>query len=181
MAHTIESFTHDPLDLASSTTIRLIEVLPPQPGSESIQCKLTHKTTDVQYTCLSYVWGLESSSHDVYINGRVTWVRPNLWRFLRAVSMSLSRAHPTQQSSEKDSWLPQALWIDALCIDQENIDERNHQVQQMGEIYKNAHSVIAWLHDTEDADECSTNLTSDTWDSELTGTMGIDRFCSKAY
>jgi hypothetical protein len=37
------------------------------------------------------------------------------------------------------------LWIDALCIDQENVIERNHQVQQMGEIFSRASNVLAWL------------------------------------
>lgn len=38
-----------------------------------------------------------------------------------------------------------SLWIDALCIDQNNVLERNHQVQQMGVIYKQAQQVIAWM------------------------------------
>jgi hypothetical protein len=37
------------------------------------------------------------------------------------------------------------LWIDALCIDQSNTRERNHQVQLMGRIYAQATCVIAWL------------------------------------
>jgi hypothetical protein len=39
----------------------------------------------------------------------------------------------------------EALWIDALCIDQGQNDERNHQVQQMGSIYSGAQRVIAWI------------------------------------
>ncbi|KAF2825343.1 HET-domain-containing protein [Ophiobolus disseminans] len=38
-----------------------------------------------------------------------------------------------------------SLWIDALCIDQSNIAERNHQVQQMEWIYSNAFRVISWM------------------------------------
>ncbi|EMT64801.1 Heterokaryon incompatibility protein 6, OR allele [Fusarium odoratissimum] len=37
------------------------------------------------------------------------------------------------------------LWVDALCIDQNNIKERGHQVNRMGEIYKKADRVIIWL------------------------------------
>lgn len=36
-------------------------------------------------------------------------------------------------------------WIDAICIDQTNVRERNHQVQMMRQIYSNAESVFAWL------------------------------------
>jgi hypothetical protein len=37
------------------------------------------------------------------------------------------------------------FWIDALCIDQSNVSERNHQVAQMSQIYSNAWRVISWL------------------------------------
>ncbi|KAJ9604268.1 hypothetical protein H2200_011102 [Cladophialophora chaetospira] len=37
------------------------------------------------------------------------------------------------------------FWIDAICIDQQSIRERNHQVQQMGQIYSGASEVIVWL------------------------------------
>jgi hypothetical protein len=37
------------------------------------------------------------------------------------------------------------FWIDALCIDQENVVERNQQVSQMGQIYSCAHTVFIWL------------------------------------
>ena len=37
------------------------------------------------------------------------------------------------------------LWIDAVCIDQNNKPERGHQVQQMADIYHQADRVIFWL------------------------------------
>src|SRR5579859_2365609 len=37
------------------------------------------------------------------------------------------------------------LWIDAICIDQGNVEERGHQVRQMADIYKKAERVIIWL------------------------------------
>lgn len=37
------------------------------------------------------------------------------------------------------------FWIDALCIDQDNLDERNHQVQMMHQIYFRAQTVMVWL------------------------------------
>jgi hypothetical protein len=40
---------------------------------------------------------------------------------------------------------PTYYWIDALCVDQENIFERNSQVAKMAEIYKRAYSVVVWL------------------------------------
>jgi hypothetical protein len=46
--------------------------------------------------------------------------------------------------------LPHPIWIDALCIDQNNKDEASKQVRIMGDIYSTAREVIAWLgpHDS---------------------------------
>ncbi|KAI1771147.1 heterokaryon incompatibility protein-domain-containing protein [Hypoxylon cercidicola] len=37
------------------------------------------------------------------------------------------------------------LWVDAVCIDQDNLSERNHQVQLMREIYRKAAAVFSWI------------------------------------
>jgi len=37
------------------------------------------------------------------------------------------------------------LWVDAICIDQSSINERNHQVKLMGDVYKLARRVLIWL------------------------------------
>jgi len=37
------------------------------------------------------------------------------------------------------------FWIDALCIDQENVDEKSMQAHRMGTIYGSAVTVVAWL------------------------------------
>ncbi|KAF2633929.1 HET-domain-containing protein [Macroventuria anomochaeta] len=47
--------------------------------------------------------------------------------------------------SARECYCSTWFWIDALCIDQDNVDERNHQVQQMGEIFSCAQQVFAWL------------------------------------
>ena len=45
----------------------------------------------------------------------------------------------------KETW----FWIDAICIDQSNIDERNHQVKLMRQIYASAKQVLVWLGEEE--------------------------------
>lgn len=42
------------------------------------------------------------------------------------------------------------LWADAVCIDQKNMQERGHQVEHMGQIYRNAKKVLVWLWCGED-------------------------------
>jgi hypothetical protein len=41
------------------------------------------------------------------------------------------------------------IWIDQVCIQQEIVEERNHQVSMMAKIYRNAEEVITWLSDKE--------------------------------
>ncbi|KAF2825341.1 HET-domain-containing protein, partial [Ophiobolus disseminans] len=88
--------------------------------------------TDLEYTCLSYVWGTANATQRIMVNGKPFQVQQNLWEFLHAASIHTEACLRT-------------LWIDALCIDQDNIIERNHQVQQMGSIYSRAKNVIAWI------------------------------------
>ena len=40
---------------------------------------------------------------------------------------------------------PCVLWIDAICVDQNNIPERGHQVVRMAAIYPQASRVVVWL------------------------------------
>ncbi|ORY07549.1 heterokaryon incompatibility, partial [Clohesyomyces aquaticus] len=85
------------------------------------------------YKCLSYQWGPEAKGGFIKINGKAYFVCRNLLHFLQ-------RAR-TRYHSEP-------LWIDALCIDQDNNDERNHEVQLMGTIYTQALEVYVWLGET---------------------------------
>ncbi|KAH7087984.1 heterokaryon incompatibility protein-domain-containing protein [Paraphoma chrysanthemicola] len=121
-------FAYDPLDL-TKRSIRLIRVLPNVSDEGQIQCELRHASIDTEYICLSYVWGPPDEGYRITINGRVHTIRENLFQFLRVARRKNMK------------W----LWIDALCIDQANNFERNHQVQQMGLIYLSAIGVVAWL------------------------------------
>jgi hypothetical protein len=126
-----DQFAHDPLDL-ESRSIRLLRISPAEDPKEEIRCELCLTSTDAQYTCLSYVWGDPDKGQWILINGDRLWVRQNLWNFLAS-----ARKMPELTS--------QWIWVDAICIDQTNITEREHQVQQMGRIYSCAEEVISWL------------------------------------
>jgi hypothetical protein len=126
-----ECFKHPPLNLQSAT-IRLIRLHAASDSNEIIECDMIVTTPDDQYTCLSYVWGDDTSGQWILVNGQKFWVRQNLWNFLN-------------QARQHD-WLSlRQFWVDALCIDQENVAERQHQVQQMGTIYGKAVQVVSWL------------------------------------
>jgi hypothetical protein len=140
------AFKHQPLDLQTKS-LRLIEVLPWK-GDGQVRCTIKHVTTDATYTCLSYVWGpTELGSHVILLNNRPFCVRKNLWDFLSVASLNKINLGVDRRDrlTFDFSQATKSLWIDALCIDQENVSERNHQVQQMGEIYSHAQHVLAWL------------------------------------
>jgi hypothetical protein len=53
------------------------------------------------------------------------------------------------------------LWIDAICIDQGNILERNHQVKRMGSIYEGASKVLVWLGPQKDQSDIALSFIED--------------------
>jgi hypothetical protein len=126
-----DRFVYSPLD-QEARSIRLIRILPEKTADGHIQCELRHALIDDAYICLSYVWGKTNKGRWIALNGQSFWVRQNLFDFL-------------QSAQRKRRLRTQWLWIDALSIDQTTVAERNHQVQQMVQIYSGASEVISWL------------------------------------
>ncbi|KAF2681084.1 hypothetical protein K458DRAFT_310422 [Lentithecium fluviatile CBS 122367] len=88
----------------------------------------------------SQIYGEPESSkssrrHSVFCDGRIIKVTSNLKDALRMLASSITSQSPS----------PTYYWIDALCMDQQNILERNAQVAKMAEIFKKAQNVIVWL------------------------------------
>ena len=124
-------FKHTALQL-DEKQIRLLTV---QAGtSPSIECTLRRASLNSRYTCLSYEWKQADDLRSITINGGSFQVRPNLYGFLLAMRERLNHGLDTPD-----------LWIDAICINQSKLDERNHQVQIMAEIYQRADQVLIWL------------------------------------
>jgi hypothetical protein len=67
---------------------------------------------------------------EILVNGKRFQVRQNLYDFLKIASES------------GDSW---TTWVDQICIDQNTVSERNHQVSLMAKIYNKASEIIVWL------------------------------------
>ncbi|KAI4688087.1 uncharacterized protein J4E84_005015 [Alternaria hordeiaustralica] len=93
---------------------------------------------EASYAALSYTWaskleGNDYNSNDVLesvdVDGHETFLHQNLAKALRSIRLEV----------------PQCIWADALCIDQNNIPERNIQVTLMRQIFSNATNVWAWL------------------------------------
>ena len=83
------------------------------------------------YEALSYVWGTHTKEKvEITVDGYCFFIAPNLAHALKALR------HPT---------LTRVLWVDAICIDLPNNDERSHQVMMMQHIYKTATSTLVYL------------------------------------
>ncbi|KAI1391879.1 HET-domain-containing protein [Hypoxylon trugodes] len=86
--------------------------------------------TQESYDALSYTWGDLQKTNEITVDGKSLGITKNL-------DVALTRLRsPTEL---------RRLWIDAICIDQENIQERNHQVHMMKRIFSSASSVVVWL------------------------------------
>jgi len=137
------SFRHKPLTL-SSGSIRLVEILSPSPEG-TLRCRTRTSNIDFAgYTCLSYVWGSVENLKKIMVDGQPFQVTRNLHDFLATAARSKS---PRADNSLLNM-ITQSLWIDAICIDQSDLTERSHQVQQMGRVYSQARQVISWLGDS---------------------------------
>ncbi|EHK50826.1 hypothetical protein TRIATDRAFT_210557 [Trichoderma atroviride IMI 206040] len=126
-------FSHVPLS-TNGHHIRLVKIKAVQDhGANELMLDLAvHQFTDnIAYNAVSYEWGNAEAAAQIQINNQAVSIRQNLYDFLEILS----------QSAYQDEW----LFIDAICIDQGNILERNAQVQRMGDIYRQARVVLVWL------------------------------------
>ena len=147
-------------DLPSQTSIRLLQIV----SGVDEPIRLSLKTvTDLEhdvkpYDCLSYTWAdplyhnlsapslIRRTTGDRNINvecdGKVLQITENLKEAL----LQLTRNGISSNPGDRVQWRRQPLiWIDALCINQKNSDEKGSQVQMMSEIYRLAKTVIVWL------------------------------------
>jgi hypothetical protein len=82
-----------------------------------------------KYYALSYCWGNPGITEKVFVNGYEMRITTNLEAALR------------QLRSDGCT----TVWIDALCINQDDQEEKNLQVLRMKTIYQKAEEVIIWL------------------------------------
>ena len=128
-------YQYQPLD-AEAGYIRLMYLLPAENTAEiRVDIVHTHLTKEdvSKYEALSYAWGESNTPEVIYVGqkGDVTM----------AVTRNLYQALPYLRYRDQR----RVLWIDAICVDQQNLRERGPQVERMGDIYSLADRVIVWL------------------------------------
>jgi Heterokaryon incompatibility protein (HET) len=111
---------------------RVLVIEPSPDPDERISCSLLHRPLihATSFEALSYTWGDEKAEYPILIDGGIFYVRRNLYSAIREL-------RPTSSS--------RTLWIDAICINQNDVSERGFQVAQMGDIYSLAERVVVWL------------------------------------
>lgn len=88
------------------------------------------------WKALSYAWGTTTTYARIKIGTGYVRISANLEAALRRLRQAYGDEAPGARVR---------LWIDQICIDQENIQERSQQVQLMYDIYKQAEKVLVWL------------------------------------
>jgi hypothetical protein len=140
----------------SAYQFRLVDLLPGEKNSV-IRCTLRSKyllsTTLDQYTALSYEWGdLTAPKTQVKLEGEDFAVTQNL-------GLALQCLRCTKKT--------QTFWIDAICINQDDKKERNHQVKLMGFIYRKASSVLVWLGKGNMEIQAAFSFLKEIWDRKF--------------
>ncbi|CZR51419.1 uncharacterized protein PAC_01295 [Phialocephala subalpina] len=135
-------------DLPSQTSIRVLRLDTSINDPEFV--KLTLRVVDLKdnptFNALSYVWAdyrpqlrqtyissLGERDFPVICNDQLLYVTSNLFQALKELRIR----QRTQPMSD--------IWIDQICVNQKNNDERSTQIQMMGRLYKSAERVIGWL------------------------------------
>lgn len=184
----MNSFQHIPLD-RSKECIRLLRFMDRPPSSELEHFAL--ETYDVAtappFVALSYTWGNPEPTHDIIVDRSRLPIRENLYVVLKVL-----RSFFLNQASFLDKpwqWVVQEngyplMWIDAVCINQSDHLEKNHQVNMMGRIYSTAERVISWLGDEADNSSrvmAAIKATRRTWQYDSKVEQAMDAFVKRPY
>lgn len=109
---------------------RILTILPSNTFNETILCELSiAKYENETYEALSYTWGDPTIRNPIKVNGHDFFITSNLESAIR----HLRRNEPRR------------IWIDAICINHQDIIERSQSIMKMHMIYNFATKVIIWL------------------------------------
>ena len=127
-----KQFKYDPLNRRRKE-FRLIDLHSGQ-GRDPLECSLRHASlrnkSSPKYETISYCWGKPKPRVSLVVNGGHLLVP-------KSCDAALRRLRFPDHS--------RTLWIDALCIDQSNHNERAHQVGMMGDVYRRSRGNLIYL------------------------------------
>lgn len=129
-SHSMKKFRYKQLDLGQ-LSFRLVRLEMGLLGE--VEYEIIHSTLDenvIPYEAVSYRWGSPLKTNSILVQGRRLDVTSNLYHILRDLRYSKADRY---------------LWIDAICINQEDVIERGKQVHRMKYIYNRAERVIFFI------------------------------------
>lgn len=161
-AELVQSPIYQKLD-SSRSEIRLLKRLE---GGSGVNWSLSIVSLNEKprFTALSYVWGTSNETEEITLNGQGFPVKKSLGTALQYVHSHWKAALSPPKSRRRPSWMskvfsskkrPMFLWVDAVCINQNDIEERNSQVPLMKDIFSSAELVVSWLGAPDDVTHCA--------------------------
>ena len=118
--------------LSSPTSFRILHLWPAQNNSDPLECRLleTDLNQNPEYIAISYVWGDETNPSTI---------------LHEEVELSITRNLDAALRRFRQESICISLWVDSLCIKQQDVLERNKQIGIMSDIYRKASTVYVWL------------------------------------
>ncbi|KAH8726428.1 heterokaryon incompatibility protein-domain-containing protein [Phaeosphaeriaceae sp. PMI808] len=120
----------------SQRQIRLLHLHPGDSGaSDPLHCSFTVASLDneISFEALSYVWGDATDALPIIVEEDTPTAVPITRNLHNALKSMRSQSHE------------RVIWADALCVNQNNLAERNSQVKLMSDVYGRATCVICYL------------------------------------
>ncbi|EPE29752.1 hypothetical protein GLAREA_00912 [Glarea lozoyensis ATCC 20868] len=138
----MSTFQYKPLDMPK-LQIRLLRLHPTE-NRDSIDASIQHFSvfslgSTPNYIAASYMWGTCLPTENILVGGKIFKIRPSLKHFLVRLQ---ERPRVLWDSSTSTQFY---LWIDSICINQEDAKEKSSQVGLMKSIFTRAESVYIWL------------------------------------
>jgi hypothetical protein len=122
--------------LVGGTSFRTIEVLPAR-TADPLRCRIHHHSSisATTYKALSYAWGDPALIYSMFIGEKELRITANVHSAL------------VHLRDEKE---PQTFWVDAICINQKDVNEKQGQIRLMRQIYQKARRVLVYLGEAAD-------------------------------
>jgi hypothetical protein len=110
---------------------------PPKSAGRSWELVHVNLASKPRYTALSYAWGSPETPCTISIEGNSINIGQNLADALFELT---PRLVPGTAFAKQDH-----IWVDAICINQQDLAERSRQVRMMRQVYEQAHQIFVWL------------------------------------
>jgi len=151
--------------------VRLLTLLPGVSGDEitvTLRMVDLNALNHTKYEALSYVWGSEKDPIAITVGRR--------WSLNVSQNLDAALKHLRFEAE------PRVLWVDAICINQEDLQERAQQVSLMGDIYRRAWQVVVWLGPEENDSTCALDFVDtlnrvvqvNWWDGTMRPAVGTE-------